>query len=296
MFPQTGGKIRFSGEIVAAAAVDGGIYVSTNSKLYFLQGTGPRDFHMRTKGTAGVIPGTEVAVDGIAVSGGQYDRQLCYMWTAYDGIYLGTSAGDILNLTKDRVVFDRYTWGTAYYDREKYVVSLGSFKELNKLTVCVDLMSGAVTQYGGYNFNGMTAFDQMRLGGNSNGLFLLKDGDLDGSAEIEAFFETGKTDFGTSHQKRQMKVVLGYRTDGNLQVTSFPDIDSQDNKRVSYQREMAANKKDLSPHSQEVTIGYNQKKARYHAVEVRNLGGSDFTVHSMHSVVSKGVLKPEEGR
>ena len=91
----------FNKLITMVLALDNGIYVGAD-KVYWLAGKAPEDFQIN--GVAydgGVVTGTGVAFDASLVGG----TGKIGMFTATDGICIGTDSGQVQNLTLNKIAF-----------------------------------------------------------------------------------------------------------------------------------------------------------------------------------------------
>jgi hypothetical protein len=142
------------------------------------------------------------------------------------------------------------------------------------LGLCLQLERSALSQYANYNFNSMCKFNGEYLGANENGIFSLDDGDLDGTTQIDAFFELLTSDWGIEHQKRIRSLYVGYETNGQLMVTVKDDDDNQ--------REyvLEPNHLDNKQHSAKL-FGDRNGKGRYWMIRFDNVNGSDFSVDNV---------------
>ncbi len=157
----------------------------------------------------------------------------------------------------------------------------------DRLTLCLGLERLAPSQWANYNFNSMCRYGPYYLGANEDGIFILERADKDGDDDILAFFRTALTDFGSVNQKRLRKVYLGYETDGVLEVRVGTD-EGED-----LVRELHPRRDDNREHSQKVSVG-RDKKGRYWDLEVRNVGGADFSVDEVTAVPIVVGAKPED--
>ena len=139
------------------------------------------------------------------------------------------------------------------------------------LGICLELTGARPSQYGNYNFNSMCKFNGAYLGANGSGIFVMDSGDLDGTAEIDAYFELVTSDFGIAHQKRFRSMYIGYEAEGDL-ILSVTD-DEGNERNYNLEPTFA----DLKQHGQKVGIG-RDGKGRYWMVKITNLNGVDFSV------------------
>lgn len=103
--------LMFAGQITMFVVVGEGAYVSAD-RTYFLSGDSPEKFT--------VVPVTDsVAIAGTAVVANAQDLKmegvegLVALWTSDDGMFVGTSTGKVINVTKGKVAFDSSEEGTA---------------------------------------------------------------------------------------------------------------------------------------------------------------------------------------
>jgi hypothetical protein len=141
----------------------------------------------------------------------------------------------------------------------------------NYLGLCLELTGKRASQYANYNFNSMCKFNGAYLGANESGIFTLDSGDLDGTDQIEAFFELLTSDYGVANQKRWRSMYIGYETEGNLTLI----VKDDDNNERSYTLEPIF--AGLEQHGQKVGIG-RDGKGRYWMIRIENVNGVDFSV------------------
>jgi hypothetical protein len=80
----------------------------------------------------------------------------------------------------------------------------------------------AVSEYTGFAPNSVAAFQGVTLFATANGIVALS-GDSDLGEPIEARIATGITDLGSSAMKRVLTAYLGYRADGDMELTLIAD-------------------------------------------------------------------------
>lgn len=146
-----------------------------------------------------------------------------------------------------------------------------------KICLCLNLEGSQLSQYANYNFNSVCEFNGVNLGASDSGIFVLDSGDLDGSTEIEAFFELVTTDFGIANQKRIRSVYLGYETNGDLLLTVKDDDGNE--RRYSVE----PNHENNEEHTAKINIG-RDGKGRFWMFRIDNLNGSDFSADSIEAV------------
>lgn len=89
----------FSEPITLAAFVDGGIYVSTDRKTMFLEGTEPMNMREVDAGT-GVAKSIMTYCNNVPELGNKIP-----VWVSRDGLVAGSHSGTIVKITKDRLQF-----------------------------------------------------------------------------------------------------------------------------------------------------------------------------------------------
>jgi predicted 3-demethylubiquinone-9 3-methyltransferase (glyoxalase superfamily) len=150
----------------------------------------------------------------------------------------------------------------------------------DRLTVALNLMNLAVTQYGNYNFNSMCVFNGVPLGANEDGIYSLEDADTDSGDLIDAFFELNTTDFGINNQKRIRKFFLGMESQGDLELIAQTDEDQQKMSEV-----ISRNDNQQQSSSQRVSWVRTQKGV-YWMIRLDNIDGCDFSVDSIDAFLA----------
>ena len=84
---------------------NGGAFVSTTKKIYFLAGSTPSEFELIEKKAAPAIEWSVSHEDVPARDLGLDSDAKVALWVGVDGIYAGFPDGSLINLTSDRVVF-----------------------------------------------------------------------------------------------------------------------------------------------------------------------------------------------
>lgn len=108
-------------------AVDDGLYVGLESGVVFLKGKSPKEFEYSVVSNSPVVAGTDVKVssdrfgknDKISLTTSATINAV--MWTAHDGIYLGSVGGEVKNLTKNRLTYRQSQEGCAVFEGNKYI-------------------------------------------------------------------------------------------------------------------------------------------------------------------------------
>lgn len=124
LFRRAANYIPFPSRIVMVAPVLGGIFVSTDRKIYFLGGKDAKQFTQITVAHYPAIEGTDVEVDGIALNAGKISPLPVQMFTTVNGICVGTTDGKLENLTFDTLEYPKSLRGCAVYTGKQYIVSL----------------------------------------------------------------------------------------------------------------------------------------------------------------------------
>lgn len=116
------GYLYYKSNIQMIKGLVNGMFVSDESFAYHLSGNNPKEFFSKQISQSPAIRGTDVRVDGGKI--GKGFAGMCIMWTAFDGIWLGTSEGEVINLTKDKLTFPPSKQGCAAIFGNKYIVFL----------------------------------------------------------------------------------------------------------------------------------------------------------------------------
>ena len=86
-------------KLTSILPVDGGVYVSDLADTYWLAGKGPSDMTIRSVESS-TIPGSGVVIDGSLHRDGQQGKLA--LFTTTRGICMGTSDGQVVNLTQNK--------------------------------------------------------------------------------------------------------------------------------------------------------------------------------------------------
>ncbi len=101
-FDQVRGYIALGGNINMIAPVDTGMYVSTDTAVYYLHGVSYNELEVRKVLDSPVVPGTQVTVKAEWVNQELFGLAVCFV-AQYQGVVLGINDGRLLFLSKDRV-------------------------------------------------------------------------------------------------------------------------------------------------------------------------------------------------
>lgn len=100
--------LQFPNRIQLFGSVGNGIYVATESGTWFLQGHEPTSFRAHQVLSYGAIEGTAVKIDveeEVEEGESKGSNQPALMWTTESGIVLGTSNGQVKNITENKYGF-----------------------------------------------------------------------------------------------------------------------------------------------------------------------------------------------
>jgi len=99
--------LPFDSEVTIVAPVADGIFVATRNKTYFLAGSSPKDFILRTVAKHGAIKGTLTYVESSDIGGlEKIPSHPMAIWSSEAGICAGGNEGLFINLTESRYKFD----------------------------------------------------------------------------------------------------------------------------------------------------------------------------------------------
>lgn len=93
-------------DITMWKAVEDGIYVGTDTRVYFYAGEGPGKFQPRIVDMSGAIPGTALTLPG---------KPLTIGWFSERGFRRGTAGGTVEAGDKDRIILDMFSVGAALF-------------------------------------------------------------------------------------------------------------------------------------------------------------------------------------
>jgi len=106
--------IRFGTMPTMMAALPGGVWVSDSDRVYWLQGTDPKQWMaVPQEDSSPAIKGTVLKLDGQALPDTLRSSGLCVLWTSRDGIIVGTGQGQAINLTRGRLQYSKTSFGAA---------------------------------------------------------------------------------------------------------------------------------------------------------------------------------------
>jgi len=121
-FDYASNYIPFGQHIKMFRGVSGGIYVGLEKHVVFLSGQSPKDFIFKVVSDSPVIEGSDVYAAGDQVGNGEATER-AVIWTAKNGIYIGSANGQTVNTTRNRIVIPDTPRGSAVYLEGEYIVS-----------------------------------------------------------------------------------------------------------------------------------------------------------------------------
>lgn len=213
--------IQFEHRITMLYSGDGGLYVGTTRKVYFLPGTFTQGMRINTAMDAGVIPGSLVEIPAPMVHPGAGSQLIpegfLPVFTTTAGICVGLAAGEVHNLTQGRVEFPIVAQAAALHRNDsgnsQYIVSEagGSAWSLNTRTK-------TVTELTGYGFNSFGRVGDSWYGAAGSGLYELS-GDDDAGVQIPVRLRSGLMRFGGTQLSRLKAAYITARSDQPLEMT-----------------------------------------------------------------------------
>ncbi len=104
LFDMARSFIMYGSKIRMVRQVAGGLYVSTERNTYFISGGKPDEFQQRKVAS---FPAVEWSAAIEYVDGGDlgFDPGLCALWASPEGAILGAPNGQIVNLTKAKIIY-----------------------------------------------------------------------------------------------------------------------------------------------------------------------------------------------
>ena len=139
----------------------------------------------------------------------------------------------------------------------------------DKLTLSLNLVNIAVTQFCNYDFNSFCKIGGKYFGANDSGIFELTGND-DAGSNIDAFFELILSDFGISNMKRIRSMYVGGEANGSLTLTLKDD----ENNSRTYNLNLTSGNKQSSA---KVSVG-RDGLGRYWQVRIDNVSGVYFAI------------------
>jgi hypothetical protein len=141
--------------------------------------------------------------------------------------------------------------------------------------MAMNLKTGAISEYQGYQFNSMVEFNGRMIGASASGLFFL-DGSSDNGAEIHSSITTGKSDFGAKSMKRLTDAYLSCQS--TEPVTLTVEMDEHEAYDYDIHPEDSTT---MRQHKADLGRGM---KSRYYQFIISNTVGSDMELDSLEVV------------
>ena len=209
LFDQARSLIQFHTDIRIVKSVAGGMYVSTEHNTYFLTGNKPSEFTMVKVASFPAVEWSDAIeyVDGGDIG---FDPGRCALWVSIEGAILGLPSGQILNLTKHKIIYPENV-RTGFGCLMGYNFIHGA---VNNFTIDTNLKNKASSQYINFDANSIVKFSHGYLSSGDNGLYSLDAVDVTN----EAYLLTATMDFGINNDKRIRYVYLSLESTGNLSL------------------------------------------------------------------------------
>ena len=153
-----------------------------------------------------------------------------------------------------------------------------SLSGLSSATVVMNTRNRAITNYSGIAANSLCQFNGLLLAATEDGIVALT-GDTDLGDDIEASVSAGVSDLGSQQRKRVLSAYVGYRADGDMEMTMITDDHHE------YIYTLAPRNMD-DQHASRVKFGRGAD-GRYWQWKLSNKDGSDFAIDSISFDVSQ---------
>lgn len=124
LFDPTRNYIVLSGRVTMIRPVKQGLFISTESRTYFYRGLTPDEFSIETVALYPAIEGTDAEVDGSSIKNGELGIGVFGIWTSTQGVCIGSSSGDLVNLTHPRLEYPSALRGAGFCTEDKYLFTL----------------------------------------------------------------------------------------------------------------------------------------------------------------------------
>jgi hypothetical protein len=182
----------------------------------------------------------------------------------YAGI-IATSSFDLLLRTLEARGYPQLTGTAAFTLPLRYLdASVLAAVAQNYRAWVVNTRTGAMTEYGNFNFNSIVRFGERYLASGPNGLFVLG-GEDDYGTDISALIRTGLNDYGNSMLKRIPRIYVSGEFDDDV---LFSTISTEDGKRTY----RLVDNEVTGEQQRRVPVGRGPKSARWQ-LEVQNVDG-----------------------
>lgn len=289
--------LSFSSSIKMFKGVSKGIWVGTTNQVLFLKGNSPETVVQERKALVGVIKGTDAYIDCTSVPGlvDEYGYQIDgvgVIFATTKGVYLGTESGKLLQISRGKLTLPKAMMGAGVCIDNRYIASIGDTLVADRVSICHQLVSTAISQYKNFMFNSFATIGDYTYGANTNGIFKLDaaDNDISSSAlssPIDAYYESVLTDFGMKAEKRLRKCNGTVEANGEIMFT----VKANESDGIVQHTVPAFN--DNKQHSVEIPVG-RELKGRYYSFIVQNVNGSDFSLDNLEAFIVVLSRKPEK--
>jgi hypothetical protein len=289
--------LAFSSSVTMFKGVSNGVWLGTENQILFLRGDSPDNLEQQRKALTGVIPGSDTYVDctsipGLADEYGQQVNGVGVLFCTPKGIYIGTESGKLMQLSKGKLTIPKSLMGAGVCIGNRYIASLGDSLYTNRLAICQQVITPAISQYKNYSFNSFAVIGENTYGANTNGIFKLDMADNDVSsttsiAVIEAHYESVLTDFGIKAEKRVRKC------NGTLEANGELRFSFKSNEAHEIVQHTVPASTDNQQHSVEIPVG-RSIKGRFYNFTIQNINGADFSVDNLEAFIDVLSRKPEK--
>jgi len=289
--------LSFSSSVDMFKSVSKGIWLGTENQVLFLKGNSPDKLTQERKALVGVIPGSDTYVDCTSIPGlvDEYGYQLDGVGVLFctpKGIYLGTEDGKLMQLSKGKLTIPKSLLGAGVCIGNRYVASLGDSLYADRLAICQQVITPAISQYKNYSFNSFAVIGEDTYGANTNGIFKLDAVDNDVASAsvttaIDAWYESVLTDFGVRAEKKVRKC------NGTLEANGDLTFSFKCNETHEIIQHTVPASTDNKQHSVEIPVG-RSLKGRYYNFIIQNVNGADFSVDNLEAFIEILSRKPEK--
>ena len=289
--------LAFSSSVTMFKGVSEGIWIGTENQVFFLKGDSPDRLEQKRKALTGVIQGSDTYVDCTSIPGlvDEYGYQLegvGIVFCTTKGIYLGTEKGKLMQLSKGKLTIPKTLLGAGTCISNRYIASLGDSLYADRLAICQQVITPAISQYKNYSFNSFAVIGEHTYGANTNGIFKLGTADNDKSSSsvvtpIEAHYESVLTDFGLKAEKRLRKC------NGILEANGELKFSFKSNETHEIIQHTVPAFTDNKQHSVEIPVG-RTLKGRFYSFIIQNINGADFSIDNLEAFIDVLSRKPEK--
>lgn len=221
-------RFPFGGTILMIAPVDNGVYLSTDTKIYFLAGGNQMEWsqprNVRKVADYPAIKGTAIRMKAEKTGLEKVDGNLV-MFSTEMGYCYGLNDGVLLNVTEERVRPGVFAAGTAVLREgntgRHYLAVLRTAAGAFHGEVVNTKTQGAA-RYEGYDFRAVVCHKGRYFGCNANGIFEFTGKNDDGAA-IQASGLSGISNCGSNTEMFFPEVHLTLRCEGEMEFSLAVD-------------------------------------------------------------------------